>query len=175
MKIITTKGELMKVGRVTAYAEAAVSINGGTKNVYAKPDDIKYATGLIFERESVNNNIVWGQVSNNFVIGNLDNEKLQEILTALCEKGYYDFSKLSYQSAKVMEKAVIDGGLSLPYCSDHTMIDFALVGNLTSNFGSSNVFSSNFDPNSIWGNSEGEDLEADEDGDDGDDGEDIEC
>jgi hypothetical protein len=171
MKIITTKGELMKVGRVTAYAEAAVSINGGTKNVYAKPDHIKYANGLIFERESVNNNIVWGQVSNNFVIGNLDNKKLQEILTALCEKGYYDFSKLSYQSAKVMEKAVIDGGLSLPYCSDHTMIDFALVGNLSSNFGASNpMFSSNFDPS--WGNSEGE---ADEDGDDGDDGEDIEC
>jgi hypothetical protein len=171
MKIITTKGELMKVGRVTAYAEAAVSINGGTKNVYAKPDHIKYANGLIFERESVNNNIVWGQVSNNFVIGNLDNKKLQEILTALCEKSYYDFSKLNYQTAKSMEKAVIDGGLSLPYCSDHTMIDFALVGNLTSNFGSSSaMFSSNFDPS--WSNSEGE---ADEDGDDGDDGEDIEC
>jgi hypothetical protein len=173
MKIITTKGELMKVGRVTAYAEAAVKINGGTKNIFAKPDHIKYATGLIFERESVNNNMVWGAVSNQFVIGNLSNEKLQEILTALCEKGYYDFSKLSYQSVKVMEKAVIDGGLSLPYCSDHTMIDFALVGNLTSNFCSSNVFSSNFDPNSIWGNSE--DCEADDDGGDDGDEEGIEC
>ena len=56
------------------------------------------------------------------VIGNLQSDVVEQIMQSLLVNGYYDFSQMGYQSTKLADKVVIDGGKSKPYTNEITFM-----------------------------------------------------
>lgn len=111
MRIITAKGRLFEVSKVEPLIEKSEVFNGSihinrevANNTKAK------STGLRFYADKSVDGL------QNFTVGNIPVEKVQEIQHILLEKGYYDFSAMEYQpDMRLFIKTKIDGGVSLPY------------------------------------------------------------
>lgn len=56
----------------------------------------------------------------NLFVGNLKPVTVKGIMQKLLTEGYYDFSTLEYQEAKILGETVFDDGVSQPYTSDYT-------------------------------------------------------
>lgn len=92
MRIISPSGELIKVSKVVAMAEANVMLNGRVRTLIepSESDNYAKASGLLFEIE-VNEPLFF---SNNIYIGNLEPFKLREIMGKLLKDDAVDLACL---------------------------------------------------------------------------------
>jgi hypothetical protein len=137
--IITASGKVRKVQAVSPFAENSIKVNGEVKNILNPAKGIEYATGVVIVCEDGRGCVF----SDDFVVGNLPQEKVSEIIHAIAEHDYYDFSGLKYQKADTLDHVVLDGGKSLPYNSDSTFFnDMVALDNIKGmNFALDNVYS----------------------------------
>lgn len=118
MKILSPRGNLLTVERVARVCEKRIDFNGEYRDLLELAKNSKVpANGLAFK---VTSDSVGMCVPPEIYVGNLKSEKVEEILNALLEQGYYDFTVLEFQTTKQEKKLVIDGGESLPFSSDIT-------------------------------------------------------
>jgi hypothetical protein len=129
MRIVTATGNVKEVREIYTFAEGTLRINGKNRNIFEAAKNIKYATGLVF---TLNANDCFN-TQYDIIVGNLPNETVQEIIKSMSEQGYYDFSGFQWQKADSTDKVVIDGGKSLPYCSEFTMFDFGSLNSIKGN------------------------------------------
>jgi hypothetical protein len=116
--IITASGKVRRVKAVNPFVENSIKVNGGVENILNPAKSIEYATGVLIVCGNENNCF-----SVDFVVGNLPQEKVSEIVHAIAEHDYYDFSSLKYQKAVTLDYVVLDGGKSLPYTSELTFFN----------------------------------------------------
>ena len=138
MKVVTTKGEIREVNSVIPFAEVKVKLNGDKRYLCEKAEKKEYANGLLLSYE--NRNGFCGGGSGDFLVGNLSNDKVQEILSSLTEKGYYDFSDMEFQQKKTLKKVKIDGGKSLPYSTDQVVPDFTQINSIRCHMIGNDIF-----------------------------------
>lgn len=119
LKILSPKGNLLKIDKVARVAEKHFEFNGNERNLFEVAKNSKVpANGLAFEIVSKTSEPFFPQ---EIYVGNLKPEKVEEILNALLVQGYYDFTKLEFQTVKLEKDVVIDGGDSLPFSTDITV------------------------------------------------------
>jgi hypothetical protein len=179
MRFINTKGEVLEANKVYTFTEAQITLNGVKKYIVEQAKDVKYVTGVVIHSEAGNN--LFSCYQSDFVVGNLPNEKVQEIVHALGEKGYYDFSGMEYQKAKEMSKVNI-GADFLPFCSDKTFVGMDVLSAVTGSVAMNNGFLAHPVGGTFAGVADDDDgldedceVDGDDDDDDGDDEEDSEC
>lgn len=116
MKIISPRGNLLRVERVARVCEKRIDFNGEHRDLLEVAKNSKVpANGLAFK---VITEAMGMCLPPEIYVGNLKPEKVEEILNALLVQGYYDFSGMDFQTTKHERKLVIDGGESLPFSSD---------------------------------------------------------
>ena len=93
MRVISPRGELINVSRVTAMCEADVTMNGKTKTIIEACEDGKRstATGLLMQ---IADNRADSIFANNIYIGNLEPSKLKEIMEGLLTRDFFDLTVL---------------------------------------------------------------------------------
>lgn len=109
MKIISSCGTLLQVTEVQPLCEEVVSFNGRDIVMTARAKDLSVrptAMALAIVREDSNS------FGAEIIIGNLQPDKVIEILNALGKDEFYDFSQFTYQA---YEGKMLDGGKSGPY------------------------------------------------------------
>lgn len=115
IRVISPVGKLVYVDQIQPVCEKQVLFNGrrivmmeSARDWSAKPTAMAMRiTGMIGQP-------CW---SEELLIGNLEPEKVLEIIRILGEKEYYDFSLLPYQNAEEYNQVVLDNGKSAPYNS----------------------------------------------------------
>ena len=121
LHVLTPKGVLREVVKSEPVCEARVKFNGGVKRV------VEVAEGMDSKPTALN--ILFRHTEGQFLgmccgnelfIGNLKPEKVSEIQGKLLSEGFYDFSRLHYQKAFIVDKTVFDEGVSDPYTSSYT-------------------------------------------------------
>ena len=135
MRIISPTGKVLNVSKVVPLAETVVNFNG-KKNLFVeeaislevKPSALK----LFVQTEQI------GMAYPHIVVGNLTQEKREEIQQALLTEDCYDFSKMTYQKYRdelsFRPVPVIDGGISNPYYNEVCMsFDMPFGNNLMPN------------------------------------------
>ncbi|MDE5909316.1 MAG: hypothetical protein K2H52_11335 [Lachnospiraceae bacterium] len=121
MQVLTPRGVLREVQKAVPICETRIDFNGRNKKFLEVAKDMEVsptAIGLVFR--NYQNNICFPPYENELFIGNLKTEEVKKIQQKLLSEGYYDFSRLSYQKAKIFEKTVFDSGRTSPYTSDFT-------------------------------------------------------
>lgn len=118
MKIITPRGNLIKIERVARVCEKRIDFNGEKRDLFelAKNTDVP-ATGLALKVVENTSNVFGCQ---EIYIGNLKPETVNEVLKNLLTQGYFDFTQFEYQDAKEQKDIVLDDGVSKPFCSELT-------------------------------------------------------
>lgn len=94
MRVISPRGELIKVSKVTAMCEADVTMNGKTKTIIEACEDgmRSTATGLLMQ--IADNRAESSIFANNIYIGNLEPSKLKEVMEELLTKDCCDLTVL---------------------------------------------------------------------------------
>ena len=160
MKVVTTKGEIREVNSVIPFAEVKVKLNGDKRYLCEKAEKKEYANGLLLSYENRNGFCGGGLDLGDFLVGNLGNDKVQEILSSLTEKGYYDFSDMEFQKKKALKKVKIDGGKSLPYSSDQIGLDFTQINSIRCHMIGNDIFDEDdFDEDDFDEDTEGDGLD----------------
>ena len=119
VRIISPTGRLLTVNRAVPIVETIFDFNGESRFLGdicrngTKPNGIAilYDSSSIFE-----DNL------SELVVGNLQSDVVEQIMQSLMVNGYYDFSQMGYQSTKLANKVVIDGGKSKPYTNEITFM-----------------------------------------------------
>ena len=109
MKILDSCGALLQVTEVQPLCEEVVSFNGRDIVMTARAKDLSVrptAMALAIMQEDSNS------FGAEIIVGNLQPDKIFEILNALGKDEFYDFSQFTYQD---YEGKMIDGGKSGPY------------------------------------------------------------
>lgn len=109
MKILSSCGTLLQVTEVQPLCEEVVSFNGHDIVMTARAKDLSVrptAMALAIVQEDSNS------FGAEIIIGNLQPDKVIEILNALGKDEFYDFSQFTYQD---YEGKMIDEGKSGPY------------------------------------------------------------
>lgn len=114
MAMVLVNGGLYEVSKVEAIVEKRVEFNGQNMRLVQVTKDAKQVvSGLHF---SVNSNAFSVFYINEFTIGNLKTDTVNEIMRQLASDGYYDFSEYDFQPASTLaEKYVFDEGKGKPY------------------------------------------------------------
>lgn len=118
MQIITTKGKVLPVKRAVPVVEKQVPINGEKYLLVAQAKDLSVSpTAIAFGMDKASN--AFGCSANDeIVVGNIQPDKVVEILRTLNEKGSYDLSSFPEQKARRIEQINIDNGASGIYSSE---------------------------------------------------------
>ncbi len=139
LRVMMPSGAIVSVLRATPITEKIISFNGEKRRFVGVARDMKreangvlinvvgiskytnQGSGDIFDHFNPSNpctqqrtDEVWDDV----VIGNLQNGQVQEIMRELCEKGYYDFSRLEYQNVEATGDLKL-GSRYLPYNNEN--------------------------------------------------------
>lgn len=138
MRIITPRGYVRKIDKVYPFTEASTYINNRRRYIFEPAEKLQYATGVVLAADTD----LYGQ--NVFIIGNLKNATVREIVHSLAVKGYYDFSGVEYQEGKFIKDIIIDGGINPPYCSDFTNIDDMALSSISLSFENADIFTNTF-------------------------------
>lgn len=138
MRIITPRGYVRKIDKVYPFTEASTYINNRRRYIFEPAEKLQYATGVVLAADTG----LCGQ--NVFIIGNLKNATVREIIRSLAEKGFYDFSGIEYQEGKFIKDIIIDGGIKPPYCSDFTNIDDMALSSISLSFENADIFTNTF-------------------------------
>lgn len=109
IKVLKKNGSVLFFSKAIAVAERSIDFNGQKKRITEPATDISNANAISFESD----NFGFGNL---LYVGNLPNSKVVEIL----KSDVVDFSDMEFQKAKSIDKLVLDGGTSAPYCSDFT-------------------------------------------------------
>lgn len=119
MRILSPRGRILSVRKVTPFAERVDTFNGRNNNCTEIAQNMSVIpTGLQFELEGDKG--IFCDAS--LYIGNLAPEKVCEIQKALLKDGVYDFSAMEYQKDALPMDVVIDGGVSLPYFNENELM-----------------------------------------------------
>lgn len=131
MRVITPRGNLLKVDRVVRVVEKSVNFNGSTRQFFevAKNIDVE-STGIAMRVAEAGMSTVFGPYE--IYVGNLKPSVVEEIITTLTKEGYFDFTKFMYQNVESQSEVVLDGGDSIPFCSEFTNTGIVRRG-ITSN------------------------------------------
>ena len=133
MRIITPKGELKEVVRVSPVVELRSKFNGKVmrKVEFAANMDVG-VNGLQMEYSAQS---VAVMSTNSLLIGNLRAEAVRDIMHNLLEQGYFDFTSLDYQykTSVDLERTVFDNGKSKPYTSEFTHDTGCVLGGMGMN------------------------------------------
>lgn len=118
MRIISPRGRILSVIKVTPFAERVDAFNGRSNICTETATDMSInPTGLRFELAGEKN--VFSDAA--MYIGNFTPEKVCEIQRALLQEGIYDFSSMKYQKNIAGQNVVIDAGVSLPYFTENEL------------------------------------------------------
>lgn len=118
VRIINPKGQMVCVEQIQPVCEKQLVFNGRKMTIMepAKNWSVE-PTALVMQIRN----------RNELVVGNLKPETAREIVRALGEKEYFDFSTLVYQEAESIEKVVLDDGESAAYSS--CMLKYGIMRN----------------------------------------------
>lgn len=117
IRIINPVGKLQYVDQVQPLCEKQVMFNGSRIIIMARAKDWSVEPTALALHITEGGRIEHPGFSDELQIGNLKPEKVLEIVHALGEKGYYDFSTLNYQNAKKYDQVVWDNGKGNAYCN----------------------------------------------------------
>ena len=92
MRVISPRGELINVTRVTAMCEVDVILNEKVRTIIeACENGNRTATGLLMQ---IADNRAESIFANNIYIGNLEPSKLKEVMEGLLTRDFFDLSVL---------------------------------------------------------------------------------
>lgn len=176
LRVMLPSGAVVSVDYVKPIVENIFNFNGKRRRLIEYARDMKKgANGVcIFLKYEQN----FGITSDSVIVGNLANEKVQEILRQIGEKGYYDFSQIrEFQNVEKLEDLKI--GSEYPaYTSENKNNIFLTAGLPYSPFGNSfntpifgsgvsqDIFNSSSGGGDIGGADEEDDLFEDDDSED---------
>lgn len=176
LRVMLPSGAVVSVDYVKPIVENIFNFNGKRRRLIEYARDMKKgANGVsIFLKYEQN----FGITSDSVIVGNLANEKVQEILRQIGETGYYDFSQIGeFQKVGKLEDLKI-GSEYPPYTSENKNNIFLTAGLPYSPFGNSyntpifgssvpqDIFSSSSGGGDIGGADEEDDLFEDDDSED---------
>ena len=114
MRIICPRGRLLLISEVQPVCEKAVLFNGENRIIMAKANDLSVKPTAVSMRLP-DEKTSWNDCFDSEpVVGNLEPEKVVEIIRTLCKEGYFDFSQLTYQKAEFSQR-ILDNGKSGAY------------------------------------------------------------
>lgn len=121
MKVIKPNGTIVNVCKVKTYAERIISFNGDTLKYSKEAKDIDSANALVF---ILNQDNSFDSFGNNFILGNLTQDKLRDVLDDIVITDYVDLTKFDLQESPktcnlFSQNYAIDNGVSKPYFSDY--------------------------------------------------------
>lgn len=160
IRIVLPSGMVASVENVKPITERIFNFNGKRRRLIEYASDMKKESNGVCISAKLEQGFGIGVCSNNIIVGNLPNEKVQEILKQIGEKGYYDFSQIDeYQRITRLEDLKI--GNDYPaYTSEGGII--ALTAGLDNNpFGNCNFSTPTFGVGTsqdIFSSSEGEEI-----------------
>lgn len=121
MRIKMMSGQLVRVRKVVPVVERMLTFNGDKKFLMEKAKSLRERpTALAIEIEQNENTNFQPAFNQEVIYGNFSHTRVCEILDALGQEGYFDFSKFDYQMADFFGKIKLDGGASKPYTSEIT-------------------------------------------------------
>lgn len=94
MRVISPRGELINVTRVTAMCEADVMLNGKVRTIMEACEDGKRTTATGLLMQIADNRAESSIFANNIYIGNLEPSKLKEVMEELLTKDCCDLTVL---------------------------------------------------------------------------------
>lgn len=171
MRVVLPSGAVVSVEYIKPITEKIFNFNGKRRRLIEYASDMKKEANGVCISAKLEQGFGIGVCSNNIIVGNLPNEKVQEILKQIGEKGYYDFSQFNeFQKIARFEDLKI-GRDYPPYTSERGII--ALSAGLDNNpFGNCNFSFNNQTfgvgtSQDIFSSSEGEEIGCadDEEGD----------
>ncbi len=157
MRVVLPSGTVVSVEYVKPVVEKIFNFNGKRRRLIEYASDMKQeANGICISARSEQGFGI-GTCNNNIIVGNLPNEKVQEIIRQVSEKGYYNFSELSeYQKITRFEDLKI-GSEYPPYTSEGGII--MLSAGLNSDpFGNFSFNNPTFGAGAFNSPSEGEEI-----------------
>ena len=114
MNIITSKGRVWQIKTILPFEEVEYEVGDEKKRDYSQAD-LGRANGLLFRLDT--NNTWESQI---FIVGNLPNDILQEIVKTVANGKVYDFTEFKYQDAK--ETCDVSLKSVKPWSSEHTFV-----------------------------------------------------
>lgn len=112
IRVINPVGKLVYVDQIQPVCEEQVLFNGRRIAMMERARDWSVKPTAIAMRIT---GVGLPCESEELLIGNLEPEKVLEIIRILGEKEYYDFSLLPYQHAEKYDQVGLDNGESAPY------------------------------------------------------------
>lgn len=172
LRVMLPSGTVASVDYVKPVVEKIFIFNGKRRRLIEYASDMKKGANGVCISVKSERGFGIGACNNNIIVGNLPNEKVQEILKQIGEKGYYDFNQIGeYQKIREFEDLKIGSeypaytsegaNIMLSAGLDNNPFGYCSFNNPTLGVGASqDIFSSS---------SEGEEIGyADEEGSDGD-------
>lgn len=93
IRIVLPSGMVASVESVKPITEKIFMFNGKRRRLVEYASDMKKESNGVSISVRAEQGFGFGVCGNNIIVGNLSNEKVQEILKQIGEKGYYDFSQ----------------------------------------------------------------------------------
>lgn len=115
MRVISPRGELINVTRVTAMSEIDVMLNGKVRTIMEACEDGKRttATGLLMQ---IADNRAESIFANNIYIGNLEPSKLKEVMEGLLTRDFFDLTVLGAEFKNTPFNNRIGSGYPVFWC-----------------------------------------------------------
>lgn len=158
MRVISPRGELINVTRVTAMCEADVILNGKVRTTIEACEDGKRstATGLLMQ---IADNRAESIFANNIYIGNLEPSKLKEVMEGLLTRDFFDLTVLGAEFKNTPFNNRIGSDFPVFWCRNVGISSesFPLFAELPLESESKEV-----DNSSYYDDEEGDDYEYDE-------------
>lgn len=129
IRIVLPSGMVASVESVKPITEKIFMFNGKRRRLVEYASDMKKESNGVSISVRAEQGFGFGVCGNSIIVGNLPNEKVQDILKQIGEKGYYDFSQFDeYQNIVKFEDLKI--GTDYPaYTSEGNNIMLSAVLN----------------------------------------------
>lgn len=112
LRVILPTGRMVNVDEVRLLCEGTMYVGGRRVSMVNEPIDTSYQPSVIKLFLSKPNPFE----SDTYFIGNMPSTILNQVVDELLTKGYYNFSRFTYQEVDNITDIVMDGGKTAMYC-----------------------------------------------------------